>query len=144
MTFDRRELVGHPRDALLLAARLLLAFLFVHEGVFLVLNFDGAASAMAKMGVPAMALIATIALQVAAGAAIALELHARIGAVALAFFCLSTAFMFHNHFAVRDELLHFEKDLAIAGGLFVLAVQGGGEWSIDALARALAWALRHS
>jgi putative oxidoreductase len=30
-------------------------------------------------------------------------------------------------------LLHFEKDLAIAGGMFVLLVHGAGRWSIDGL-----------
>jgi len=32
---------------------------------------------------------------------------------------------------VRNELLHFEKDLAIAGGMFVLMVCGAGRWSVD-------------
>jgi putative oxidoreductase len=63
-----------------------------------------------------------------------LGLLTRYGAIALALFCLVTAMLFHTHFAVRDELLHFEKDLAIAGGLFILAIHGGGAWSIEALA----------
>ena len=138
------ELPGHPRNALLLAARLLLAFIFIHEGVFLLANFDSAASAMSKMGVPSPALVATIALQLFAGCDRAWDVHTvrRSRACAL---LLATAFLFHQHFAVRDELLHFEKDLAIAGGLLVLAVQGGGDWSIEALsARALLWAPRQS
>ena len=52
MTSTYPELAGRPRNALLLAARLLLAFIFVHEGVFLILNFDSAASATSKLGVP--------------------------------------------------------------------------------------------
>jgi putative oxidoreductase len=127
------ELAGHSRNALLLAARLLLAFIFIHEGVFLLANFDSAASAMSKLGVPSPALVATIALQLFAGLAIALGMFTRLGAVALALFCLATAFLFHQHFGVRDELLHFEKDLAIAGGMLVLWVHGAGRWSIDGL-----------
>jgi putative oxidoreductase len=145
MTSAAFELSGHPRNALLLAARLLLAFIFIHEAVFLLANFDSAALAMSKLGVPGPALVATIALQLCAGLAIALGMFTRLGAVALALFCLATAFLFHQHFAVRDELLHFEKDLAIAGGLFVLAVHGGGDWSVEALsARVRIWAPRHS
>jgi putative oxidoreductase len=139
------ELAGYPRNALLLAARLLLAFIFIHESVFLLANFDNAALAMSKLGVPSPALVATIALQLFAGLAIALGMFTRLGAVALALFCLATAFLFHQRFGVRDELLHFEKDLAIAGGLFVLAVQGGGDWSVEAFsARAWLWAPRQS
>ncbi len=123
-------------DAILLVSRLLLAWLFVHEGAFLVVNFGAASASMAKLGVPALALIATIALQLVAGIAMAIGWHARPGAAALGLFCLVTAIQFHNNLAVRNELLHFEKDLAIAGGLFLLAVRGTGRWSLDALRRA--------
>lgn len=145
MTSAAFELTGRPRNALLLAARLLLAFIFIHEGVFLILNFDGAASATSKMGVPNVVFVATIVLQLFAGMAIALGIFTRVGAIALAIFCFLTAFMFHTHFGVRDELLHFEKDLAIAGGLLVLALHGVGDWSVEALsARIRIWTPRHS
>jgi putative oxidoreductase len=144
MTSTCSELTRRPRNALLLAARLLLAFIFVHEGVFLILNFDGAASATSKMGVPNVAFVATIILQLFAGMAIALGVFTRLGAAALALFCFATAFLFHTHFGVRDELLHFEKDLAIAGGLLVLALHGVGDWSIEAkLPRFLGGRSRH-
>src|ERR1700683_4132483 len=132
MTSPWAELAGRPRNAVLLAARLLLAFIFVHESIFLMLNFDNAASATSKMGVPNVAFVATIILQLFAGTAIALGIFTRFGAAALALFCFATAFVFHTHFGVRDELLHFEKDLAIAGGLLVLALHGVGDWSIEA------------
>jgi putative oxidoreductase len=145
MTSIRSELAGRSRSALLLAARLLLAFIFVHEGVFRILNFDGAASATSKLGVPNVVFVATIVLQLFAGMAIALGIFTRLGAIALAIFCFLTAFMFHTHFGVRDELLHFEKDLAIAGGLLVLALHGVGDWSIEAtLSRSLGARWRHS
>jgi uncharacterized membrane protein YphA (DoxX/SURF4 family) len=51
---------------------------------------------MAKMGVPAAALIPTIALQLVAGLAIAVGWHARSAAAALGLFCLATAFLFHT------------------------------------------------
>jgi putative oxidoreductase len=121
--------------AVLLGSRLLLAWLFVHEGVVLVLSFGAAAEAMNKLGVPPAVLIATIALQLSAGIAIALGWRVRLGAAVLGLFCLATAFLFHNNFANRNELLHFDKDLAIAGGLFVLMVRGAGAWSIDRIYR---------
>jgi putative oxidoreductase len=90
---------------------------------------------MAKLGVPAHALAATIALQLAAGIAIAVGWYARIGAAALGFFCLATAILFHTNFANRNELLHFEKDLAIAGGMFTLMLRGVGGYSAQAFAK---------
>jgi len=51
----------------------------------------------------------------------------------LAGFCAFTAVVFHHKFGVRNELLHFEKDLAIAGGLLVLFAHGAGRWALDAM-----------
>ena len=125
------------RDNLvLLAGRLLLAWIFVHEGVFLALNFASAAPGMARLGVPGPLLVAVIALQLVAGIAIAIGWSARCGAAALGVFCLATAVLYHTNFAIRNELLHFEKDLAIAGGMLVLMLCGPGEWSVEGLIRA--------
>ncbi|TGW06820.1 DoxX family protein, partial [Mesorhizobium sp. M2D.F.Ca.ET.145.01.1.1] len=43
---------------------------------------------------------------------------------------LATAMLFHTNFASQNELLHFEKDLAISGGMFVLAAAGAGRFSV--------------
>ena len=118
-------------DVVLLVGRLLLAWIFLHEGAFLLANYSASSAGIAKMGAPAFALGPVIALQLAAGLSIALGCYARCGALALGLFCLATAMLFHTNFAIRNELLHFEKDLAIAGGLFVLVVCGAGCWSID-------------
>jgi putative oxidoreductase len=125
------------RDNLvLLASRLLLAWIFLHEGVFLAMNFATAAAGMAKLGVPGPALVLVIALQLVAGIAITVGWNARGGAAALGLFCVATALLFHTNFASRNELLHFEKDLAISGGMFVLMLCGPGDWSVDGLIRA--------
>ncbi len=118
-------------NVVLLAGRLLLAWIFVHEGVFLITNFDAASAGMAKLGVPGLAVIPTIALQLLAGIAIAVGWHARLGAAMLGLFCLATAVLFHTNFGNRNELLHFEKDFAIAGGMFVLMLRGTGGLSIN-------------
>jgi putative oxidoreductase len=120
-------------NLILLASRLLLAWIFVHEGTFLVMNFDDAAAGMIKIGVSRYLLVATIALQLSAGLAIATGWQARAGAAALGLFCLATAILFHTNFASRNELLHFEKDLAIAGGMFLLMLRGAGDWSVAAM-----------
>jgi putative oxidoreductase len=122
-------------NVVLLASRLLLAWIFVHEGVFLATNFAAASASMTKSGVPTVALIATIGLQLVAGIAIVVGWHARLGAAALGLFCLATALLFHTNFANRNGLLHFEKDLAIAGGMFVLMLRGAGGYSVQTFAR---------
>ncbi|MEK1894952.1 MAG: DoxX family protein [Rhizobium sp.] len=118
-------------DIALLIGRLLLAWIFLHEGVSLALNFSGAVEMAAQFGLSVPLLVATIALQIGAGLSIATGLFPRIGASALGLFCVATATLFHTNFSDQNELLHFEKDLAIAGGMFVLAAAGAGTLSID-------------
>ena len=77
-------------NIILFTSRLLLAWIFVHEGAFLATNFDAASAGMGKIGIPALLLVPTIALQLVAGIAIAVGWHARFGAAALGLFCLST------------------------------------------------------
>ena len=122
-------------DGLLFVARILLAFIFLHEAVTLTIGFEAAVLTMNKVGVPGPLLAAAVVLQAGAGLSLALGWHGRLGALALGLFCLATAFRFHTDFANHNELLHFEKDLAIAGGMFVLAVAGTGLWSMDRLRR---------
>ena len=55
----------------------------------------------------------------------------RWAAFLLAGFSIMAAVIFHNNFSNRSELLFFEKDLAIAGGLLALMAAGGGRWSLD-------------
>jgi putative oxidoreductase len=137
-------IAARAADLLLLVGRLLLALIFLHEAVTLSFDFTAAASAMSKIGVPPYVLVLTILLQLGSGLMVASGWHARLGSLSLGLFCLATAFLFHSNFAIRNELLHFEKDLAIAGGMFVLTATGAGALSLDRLVkhrRPFGWAL---
>jgi putative oxidoreductase len=126
-----RAIADRLRDAGLLAGRCLLVLIFLHEGVSLVGNLAGAAAYMQKSGVPSVFLPAVIALQLGGGLLIAAGVLTRLSALAFAAFCVSTAVLFHWQFASQNELLHFQKDLAIAGGFLVLACSGPGNWSLE-------------
>ena len=120
-------------DIVLLAGRLLLATIFLHEGVTLAVNFNATAASFAKLGLELPVTLGVVMLQLGAGFSVAAGLATRLGAFALGIFCLMTAVLFHTNFASQNELLHFEKDFAIAGGMFVLAMSGAGSLSIDAI-----------
>lgn len=127
-------------DATLLLGRLLLAWLFLHEGFELTTHFASTLAGMAQLGIPAPLAVAVIVLQLAAGATLLVGWLTSLAACALALFCIATAVLFHTDFVIRNELLHFEKDLAIAGGLFALSASGAGAWSVDGLLRRHDWA----
>lgn len=124
------------RDAGLLAGRCLLVFIFLHESIGLLVNYAGAAAYMQKSGVPSLLLPAVIALQLGGGLLVVTGILTRCAAMAFAVFCVLTAIMFHWQFADRNQLLHFQKDLSIAGGFLVLAFCGPGNWSLGRLVRA--------
>jgi putative oxidoreductase len=52
--------------------------------------------------------------------------------VILAGFCILTAYFFHGDFGDYEQLVNFQKNLAMAGGFLALVAFGAGAWSIDA------------
>ncbi|WP_198175472.1 DoxX family protein [Rhizobium sp. NXC14] len=120
-------------DLVLLLGRLLLALIFLHEGSSLAADLASTIDTFVNLGLSPPIALATIALQIGAGISVAAGFLGRLGATALALFCLATAFLFHTNFTSQNEFLHFEKDLAIAGGMFVLAASGAGSISVDNL-----------
>jgi len=124
------------RDALVLcAARMLLAALFVHAGLHKIPHFAATQAAMAGHGVPGVLLPAVIALELGGGIALVLGWRTRTAAWLLAAFSVVAGLLFHLDLASRAQTIALFKNLAIAGGLLVLAVHGAGPWALDARRR---------
>jgi len=119
-------------DVAALAARLLVAYLFVLEGWGKISGYADTQSYMAQFGVEPRLLPLVIALEFGGGLALALGAATRPLALAIGIFSLLTALLFHQG-ADYSAVLEFRKDFAIGGGLFALAALGGGAWSLDAL-----------
>jgi len=117
-----------------LIGRLLLALIFVVDGWELLANYSGSQGYMEANGVPGQLLPLAILTEIAGGLLVAFGLLTRLAAIALAGFCVLTALLFHRNFADVEhlEMVHFMKDLAIAGGFLTLAAHGAGAWSLDA------------
>jgi len=120
-------------EAAALIGRLLLSVLFLHEAWSKLAAYSAAVAYMQAFAVPGQLLPLAIATELGCGVLILLGYQTRLAALVLAAFCVATAVLFHAKFGVRNELLHFAKDLAIAGGLFVLFAHGAGGWAIDAV-----------
>ena len=52
-------------------------------------------------------------------------------AAALALFSLATAVSFHSDFADQNQMIHFLKNVMMAGGLLQIVAFGAGALSID-------------
>jgi putative oxidoreductase len=116
-----------------LVGRALLAAIFLHEAVSKLTAYSAALAYMRAFGVPGELLPFAIAVELGCGVLILCGYQTRAAALVLAVFCLATAVLFHRNLGDRNQLLHFEKDLAIAGGLLVLFARGAGAWALDAL-----------
>lgn len=101
--------------------RALIATLFVLSGAAKILGPKPFLNHMVAVGVPTAFLPVVIALEICAGLAILVGWRVRDFAAALALFCLLTAAIFHHDLGISAERTSFFKDLAISGGLFVLA-----------------------
>ena len=107
--------------------------MFVGAGLDKIGAYAGTQGYMESMGIPGGLLPLVIALEIGAGLAVMLGVGARLGALALAGFTLAAAFVFHADFADQMQSILFMKNVAIAGGLILLAANGPGAWSVDRL-----------
>lgn len=121
-------------NALLLAARILLSFMFVMAGAQKFGDLGGTAGYIASVGLPAGMVLSPLSavFEVVAGVAVLVGFQTRIAAWLLAAFCVFTAFVFHYAPADMMQTLLLTKNLTIAGGLLALSVAGAGAWSFDA------------
>lgn len=128
-----------PRNALLLASRLLLAALFVPSGFHALADIAGTSGYFAGLGLPLPGLAAwgTGLFELIAGLLTLIGFQTRIVALLLAAFCIVAGFIGHYGQGADDATLAFlhqqmlMKDIAISGGFLALAMAGAGAWSVD-------------
>ena len=127
------------QNPLTLVGRLLLALLFLPAGISKIGGFAGTVGYITSKGLPMPSVAAAIAIVVEVGGSLALiaGFGTRWAALALAAFTFVASFFFHNFWGVPTEQamvqqLMFFKNIAVVGGLLVLAAHGAGAWSLDA------------
>lgn len=118
-------------SAVLLVARLMLAAIFIQSGYNKIIGYEGSAAYMQAAGVPGQLLPLVIAVELGGGILIALGWYTRLMAFLLAGFTLAAAVLFHFKVGDRNQMIHFMKNIAIAGGFLSLVANGAGRWSID-------------
>jgi putative oxidoreductase len=117
--------------------RFLLALIFVLSGWGKITGFEGTVAYMASKGMPfpQFLLPGAIIVELGGGLALMLGWKARWAALALFLFCIPTALVFHNFWAVppeqaQNQMIHFLKNLAIMGGLLYVVAFGPGPFAI--------------
>lgn len=118
----------------LLVGRVLLSLIFIMAGWAKIGGFEGTVGYVQSVGLPFAELIVglTILIELVGGLMILFGLKTKFAALILALFTLLAAFLFHGDFGDDMQMMLFMRNLAIAGGFFVLMASGAGRFSVDA------------
>ncbi|NIE68417.1 DoxX family protein [Burkholderia sp. Ax-1719] len=131
-----------PADSLIIfIARLALAILFLWGGAMKLLGYAGFVGYLHGHNVPYAQFTApvAVAIELLGGLAIVFGVRTRFVAFVLAVYAIVTAILGHDFWNVtqaalqQDAVVHFWKNVAIAGGFLLLTVTGAGRASIDGL-----------
>lgn len=114
-----------------LIARILLAQLFIIAGVGKIMAYAGTQAYMSAMGVPGVLLPLVILLEIGGGLALVFGWKTKWVSYALAAFTIVAALIFHHNLGDTVQRIMFMKDLAIAGGFLLLAINGTAGLSLD-------------
>ena len=133
-------MINDINDELILAARLLLATLFLIFGWRKLRDYSGTVSQMVQLGAPMPMLAAVVSIFMALPVAFAVAFGAftRPSAVLLVFYTLGASLIEHHYWTMKgaDRLASMEafyKNLSIMGGFLLLYITGAGKYSIDVL-----------
>ncbi len=114
-----------------LISRIFLSLVFLINGYSKITNIDGTIGWMEMYGLPGFFIYPAILLEFIAPILLIIGYQVRLMSVALGLFCLATAVIFLRDFADPMTLTNFLKNVALAGGFFILAINGPKEFSID-------------
>jgi len=133
-------MINSMSDVIILAARLLLATLFLIFGWRKLRDYSGTVSQLVELRapVPVVAAAVSIFMELPVALAVAVGAFARASALLLAVYALGTAFIGHRYWTKAgadkiDSMDGFYKDLSILGGFLLLYITGAGKYSVDAL-----------
>jgi putative oxidoreductase len=113
--------------------RVLIGLPFAMSGLSKLAAYDATAAMITAAGLPFPPLAFAVAVAVELGGGLLLVLGYRVRAVAsvLAVFALATAVSFHSNFADQNQMIHFLKNVMMAGGLLQIVAFGAGAISIE-------------
>jgi putative oxidoreductase len=134
-------MINGTNDEIILAARLLLATLFLIFGWRKLRDYSGTVSQMVQeegLRMPILATAVSIFMELPVAFAVAVGAFTRPSAVLVALYSMGTALIGHRYWTMKgadqvDSMEGFYKDLSIMGGFLLLSVTGAGKYSIDAL-----------
>ena len=117
-----------------LLGRVMIGAPFMLSGLGKLMAHDATVGYIGSVGLPLPQLAWVIALlvEIGGGALLVSGFRARLVALVMALFALATALSFHRNFADQNQMIHFLKNVMLAGGLLQIVYFGAGPLSVDA------------
>lgn len=128
------SITPQSNSAVTLIARIFLSILFILAGFGKLTAISGTAGYFGALGLPVPTVTAVVVglVEFVGGLAILVGFQTRIAAAVVGLFTIGATLIGHMDFSQAGNALMAQKNLAIAGGLFLLALHGAGSLSIDA------------
>ncbi len=121
-----------------LVGRILIALIFVLSGVGKITGFQGTVGYIASQGLPLpqLAALAAIIVELGGGILLIAGWKSRWAAAAMLVFTVMAAVFFHHFWAVpadqaQNQMIHFLKNISMAGGLLFVLIHGSGPLSLE-------------
>jgi putative oxidoreductase len=131
-----------PRSTMALVGRLLIATLFIVAGIPKFTEPGAAVAYMSSQGIPNPDVLVYVAgaAEILGGLALAFGFLTRLAAVGLVIYLVPVTLYFHHFWNLegmeaKTQLVNFTKNLALMGGLLMVAALGPARYSIDAAVR---------
>ncbi|HEV7550794.1 MAG TPA: DoxX family protein [Candidatus Angelobacter sp.] len=112
----------------LVLGRVLLSVIFILSGLGKLPHFHDVAGMMASKGIPlaSVALAITLLIEIGGGLMVLTGYKANYAALVIALWLIPVTLIFHHFWGIpaeqqQDQMIHFLKNVAIMGGLLILA-----------------------
>jgi len=122
-----------------LVGRILISVIFLLSGIMKLANFSGSVAFAASKGLPLanVMLAGALAVEILGALCLIAGFQTRIAALIMFLYLIPTTLIFQNFWVLQgamrgDMQIHFLKNLAIMGGLLMVAAYGPGRLSVDA------------
>src|SRR6266566_2740029 len=128
-------ILDHPVVPLL--GRMMMAYIFATSGIGKIFGWSGNVAYMSTRHLPLIPVLLAVAMviEVAGSLCLVTGYQARIAAFVMFWYTTAVTLLFHNYGASSEVMAamqetHFRKNLAIMGGLLMLAYSGPGKWAL--------------
>ncbi len=118
-------------SAAILVGRIFISIIFFSSGYGKIVGFAATQKYMENFSIPFAPFFLVLAIFAELAGALVSGAYTRLGALSLLLFIIPTTLIFHTDFSQRMQIIQFQKNVAIMGGIIALMASGDGGMGYD-------------